>query len=134
MEHSQHKPVVMGSPKGFGQVFAVVFVLVALWPLWHGHGPRLWALAVAAIFLGLAYAAPQVLQPLNKLWFRFGLLLSRVMTPLVMSLMYALAVVPTGLALRAFGKDPLSRTANPAAATYWISRKDAPVGSMRNQF
>ncbi|MCP5404834.1 MAG: hypothetical protein H6922_01215 [Pseudomonadaceae bacterium] len=133
-ESQAHSKVQMGSDKGFGQVFAAVFAVVGLLPLLHGAPVRAWALVVAAIFLVLAYAAPHVLQPLNKLWFAFGLVLAKVISPIIMTLLYMVAIVPTALALRLAGKDPMERKADPAAPSYWISRKDSPVGSMRNQF
>ena len=102
---SQGHSVKMGSDRGFGLVFAAVFALIGVWPaLKLGWIPRLdpaslrlWALAIAGAFLGLAFAAPALLNPLNRLWFAFGLLLGKVMTPVVMGLLYALTIVPTGL-------------------------------------
>lgn len=122
------------SDRGFGLVFAAVFVVVAGWPLLDGEAPRLWALAIAAVFLALAIAAPRLLGPLNRLWTRFGLLLSRVMNPLVLGLLFFFVVTPMGLAMRALGKDPLRRRRDPAAASYWIERRPPGPAPMSRQF
>lgn len=125
-----------GSERGFGLVFATVFAIIAAWPLMSGGGVRWWAAAVAGAFLVLALVVPQLLAPLNRLWFRFGLVLHRVVTPVIMGILFFLTVLPTGLMLRLFRKDPLSLRFDPAAKSYWIARE--PPGpspeTMRNQF
>ena len=124
------------SDRAFGLVFAAVFAVIALWPLLHDGGPRWWALAAAGAFAGLALAAPKVLAPANRLWHRFGLLLGRLVNPLVMGLLFYLVVTPTGLILRGFGKDFLRLAREPDAASYWIERTPpGPAGSdMPRQF
>lgn len=128
--------VQVGSEKGFGVVFAIVFAVVAFWPLVHGLPIRWWALIVAAVFLVAAYVAQPLLKPLNLLWFKFGLLLYKVVNPVVMGLLYYTTIVPTGLIMRMCGKDPLNRSFDRNAKTYWIERD--PPGpepeSMKNQF
>lgn len=125
-----------GSDRSFGLVFTAVFVVIGCLPLIKSGPVRLWALAVAAIFLGLALAVPKVLAPLNRLWMQFGLLLGRIVAPIVLFLVYAIAVVPTGLLMRLAGKDPMRRRFDSTAASYWVPR--VPVGkpdrSMSNQF
>lgn len=125
--------IKMGSERSFGMVFAGVFLIVALLPLWHGHPVRRWALPVAAVFLGLALIRPAILAPLNRLWFRFGLALGKVMTPVVMGILFVIAVIPTALLMKLFGKDPLQRRLSPDAVSYWEPRKQQP-GPMREQF
>jgi len=125
-----------GSNRNFGFVFAAVFAVIALLPLWGGHPVRWWALIVAAVFALAALVKPDVLAPLNYVWFRFGMLLSRVMSPLVMGAVFFLCVTPLALLMRLFGKDPLALKYDRAAASYWIARTPpgpAP-GSMKNQF
>ena len=128
--------VKAGSERAFGAVFAAVFLLVALWPLFAGAGPRLWALALAVLFLAAAVLAPGALAPLNRLWFLFGKLLHRIVSPLVMALLFFLTVTPIALMMRLAGKDPLRLKFDRAAKSYWIER--TPPGpdpkSMRNQF
>lgn len=125
-----------GSDRSFGLVFAAVFVVIGCWPLIKSGPLRLWALVVAAILLGLALAAPRLLAPLNRLWTQFGLLLGRIVSPIVLFLVYSVAVVPTGLLMRLVGKDPMRRKFDPGAGSYWVSR--VPVGkpdrTMTRQF
>ena len=127
---------VIGSDRSFGIVFAVVFTAIGLFPLLRGASPRSWSLAVAGGFLAVALVKPPWLAPLNTLWFRFGLLLQRVVHPIVLAVIYFAVVTPTGLVMRALGKDPLRLRFDPDAASYWILR-DPPgpePGSMKQQF
>lgn len=122
-----------GSPRGFGLLFVVVFALIGLWPL-LGDGPvRLWSLVVAAVILVIALAAPFLLQPFNRVWHKFGLILGMIMTPVIMTVIFVLVFTPTGLLLRLFGKDPMTRRFEPKTKSYWIKRT-TPAGSMRDQF
>ena len=115
---------------------AAVFALIGLAPLVGAAAPRWWALAVAVLLAILGLALPRVLSPLNRLWLGFGLVLHKVMTPIVMGVLFYGAVTPVALLMRVFGKDPLRRRFEPEAETYWIDRE--PPGpdpeSMRNQF
>ena len=124
------------SDRAFGLVFTAVFALVGLWPLVSSHAPRVWALVVAAAFLGVAIARPALLAPLNRLWMRLGLLLNRIVSPLVLLVVFYLVVTPMGLVMRLLGKDPLRLKARAPGASYWIARE--PPGpdpdSMPNQF
>lgn len=137
MHNSQnHDDVQVGSEKSFGIVFAVVFALIALKPLLDGLPPHWWAVVVAGCFLLAAFVAPPLLRPLNLLWFKFGLLLYKIVNPVVMALLYFTTLVPIGLLMRLCGKDPLNRSFDPAAKSYWIERE--PPGpepeSMKRQF
>ena len=126
----------VGSERGFGIVFAVVFAVIGLWPLLDGATVRVWALVLAAAFLATGLFAPVLLRPFNRVWFLFGLALHKIVNPLVMGLLFFLTVTPMALVLRALGKDPLHRTFDPDAASYWINRE--PPGpapeTMRQQF
>ena len=129
-----HIDVKIGSDRGFGMVFAAVFVLVALWPLTAAGGElRIWSLVAGVVFLLVSFTAPNSLAPLNKCWFRFGLLLGKVMTPVVLALLFFLTITPTGLLMRLMGKDLLRKKIDKSAPTYWIAR-DTPPTSMKNQF
>lgn len=125
--------VKIGSERSFGLVFAGVFAIVGLLPLLHERPLRTWALAIGAVFLLLAFIRPGVLAPLNRLWFRLGLALGVVMTPVIMGLLFVVAVIPTALALKLFRKDPMQRRFVPEVATYWERREKQP-GPMREQF
>ncbi|MDP6707764.1 MAG: SxtJ family membrane protein [Alphaproteobacteria bacterium] len=125
-----------GSERAFGLVFAAVFALIGLWPLLGNGSIRLWALAIAALILGLALLLPRALAPANRAWHRLGLLMHRVMTPLVMSVIFFVTVTPMAVLMRLLGKDPLRLRREPEAQSYWIPRE--PPGpepdSMKNQF
>lgn len=125
----------MGSEKSFGIVFAVVFTIIGLWPLLHGESTRLWSITIAAVFLAAAFTKPEVLTPLNKLWFKFGLLLHKIVSPIIMGVVFLLGIVPTGLIRRVLGKDAM-RFKKPEGDTYWIKR-DPPgpdAESYKRQF
>lgn len=128
--------VKAGSERAFGLVFAAVFALIGFWPLLSAGDIRLWAFIVAALFLAAAVLAPGVLKPLNRVWFLFGMLLHKIVSPLVMALLFFTTVTPIALLMRLMGKDPLRLTLDRAAKSYWIER--VPPGpspeSMRRQF
>ncbi|HYC12970.1 MAG TPA: SxtJ family membrane protein [Stellaceae bacterium] len=128
-----HEP---GSDRAFGLVFAAVAALAALAPLLRGGELRWSAAAVGGIFLVLALAAPVLLHPLNLLWHRLGLLLRRVMEPLVLGAVFYGCLTPLGVVQRLMGRDGLRLRAKPDAATYWIARDQPgpPAETMRNQF
>lgn len=135
-DYHRKDDIKVGGEKSFGIVFAVVFTIIGLWPLWGASAPRWWALIVAGIFLVAGFVAPKLLRPLNLLWFRFGMLLHKIVNPLVMGLVFFVTVTPTGLIFRLLGKDPLRLKLEPDAESYWIKRDPpGPDGpSMSNQF
>lgn len=115
--------VKLGSERGFGIVFAVVFGILGGYSLIAGDGRNApYMMAVAVCFLVLAFAAPGLLRPLNRAWFRFGLMLSRITTPLVMGIIFFVALTPIALIMRALGKDPLRLRRHSGQVSYWISR------------
>ena len=125
-----------GSDRAFGITFAVVFTVIALWPLMDGDAPRWWSIMVAAAFLGTAFVWPTLLAPLNRVWMAFARLLHSVMTPVIMAVLFYLTVTPTALIMRLFGKAPIPLGLDRQAKSYWIRRE--PPGpapeSMKNQF
>jgi Mg2+/Co2+ transporter CorB len=132
-ESTSHIPTEQSSPKSFGIVFSIVFLVVALYPLVNSEGLRIWALIVSVVFLLLAFVTPKVLTLPNKLWFKFGMLLGSIIAPIVMALVYFVTVLPTGLIMRLLGKDLLKQKLDKNAKSYWIERSE-PMGSMKNQF
>jgi predicted membrane metal-binding protein len=125
-----------GSERGFGIVFAVVFAVIGLWPMLDGGPFRLWALIVAGVSLGTGLFVPVILRPLNRLWFLFGMALHKVMSPLMMGLLFYLTVTPIALIMRVVGKDPLNRRFDKNAKSYWVVREPAGPApeTMRQQF
>jgi hypothetical protein len=115
---------------------AAVLALLAVINVWHAGRIWPWTSAASAFFLAFALWRPAALKPLNRLWFKFGLLLHKVVNPIVMAVVFFGAVVPTGLVLRLLGKDLLRLERQPDANSYWIERRPrgpAPE-SMKNQF
>ena len=135
-DYSREEEVKAGSDRSFGLVFAGFFAILAALSLWrHSQGWH-YTLPLAAIFLVVALTYPRVLGPLNRLWLKFGLLLYKVMNPIVLGLLFFVTIMPIGLVMRAMGKDFLRLKRDPDAKTYWIARTPPgpPPQSMKNQF
>jgi apolipoprotein N-acyltransferase len=125
------------SDRAFGRLMAAVFLLIGLIPLLHApHEPRWWAVVIAAAFGICAEWWTAPLAPLSRQWLKLGLLLHKIVTPIVLGLLFYLTVLPVGLLMRAFGKDPLRLRRDAAARSYWIVRDPpGPAGdSMKQQF
>ena len=124
------------SDRTLGFVLALIFLIVGLAPLAGGADVRIWASILAVVFLVLAIARPTSLGPLNRVWTRLGLLLHRLMSPLVMGVIFYFSVTPIGVFLRVIGKSTLGLRPDPKMETYWIERRPPgpPPETMRNQF
>jgi saxitoxin biosynthesis operon SxtJ-like protein len=136
-ESLEREEVVKGpSNRSFGFVFAVVFVIIGFLPLIGGKGVLIWSLATGAAFAIVALAIPAVLAPLNRLWLKFGLLLHRIVSPIVLGFLFFIVITPMGVAMRLFGKDPLRLRLDRSTKTYWIER--VPPGpapeTLKDQF
>lgn len=130
------RKVEIGSDRKFGLVVGGFLCLITFWPLVHHHAPRWWALPVGVALLALALLAPHWLTPLNRAWFRLGLVLNKIVSPILMGAMFFGAVVPVAFFLRRKGEDLLSLKRAPETETYWITR-DPPgpaPGTMTKQF
>ncbi|MHA6266507.1 SxtJ family membrane protein [uncultured Aliiroseovarius sp.] len=125
--------IKMGSERNFGFVFGGVFGLLALFSLWRGGSFWVPALIISGVCLGAALIMPSLLRTPNRLWFKFGLMLHAIFSPIIMFMVYLVAFVPIGLVFRLTGKDPLHRTFEPEAESYWTPRASAPE-SMKRQF
>ena len=128
--------VPVGSPRAFGIVFCIVFALIALWPLSNGSSVHIWAVSVSSLLLAITLTKPNLLQPLNRLWFQFGMLLHKIVSPIVMAFLFFATVTPIAIIFRLIGKDPLNRDPEPDCESYWITRdpKTLTPESMKNQF
>jgi Saxitoxin biosynthesis operon protein SxtJ len=122
-----------GSDRSFGLVFTGVFILAAILPALHHGRVRPWALAVAAAFLVAALLRPSVLRHLNMVWFRFGLLLGKVVTPVMMGLIFLVAVTPIAVLRRRLKSTGLDISFDPKAESYWIPR-ERTARSFKQQF
>lgn len=134
---SREHAIEGSSNRSFGLVFTVVFGIVALWPvLARSGGFRLWAAVVAGVFLVLALAAPTLLAAPNRAWMQLGLLLGRVVSPVVLGLLFFTVFTPMGWVLRLMGKDPMRLKRDANATSYWVERQPPgpPADSLHNQF
>ena len=125
--------IKISSNRSFGLVFSFVFLIIALWPLINENEIRIWSLVVSLIFLILGLINSKILYPLNKLWFKFGILLGKIVAPIVMAIIFFLVISPTGFIMRALGKDLLNKKIDKNKKSYWINR-DKRTGTMKQQF
>ena len=126
------KDIKISTNKSFGLVFFVVFFLISVYPLLNAGNIRFWSLIVAIIFLTLGLLNSKILTPLNKIWFKFGLLLGSIVSPIVMSVIFFFVVTPISSIMRILGKDILNLKWN-NSNSYWIE-KSGPKSKMKNQF
>ena len=125
--------IKIGSNKSFGIVFFLVFLLISTYPLINNENVRYWSLFVSLIFLILGLLNSAILSSANKLWFKFGILLGKIVSPLVMIIIYFFMVTPIGLLMKLFKKDLLNFTSDDKKKTYWIEKTE-PKSKMKNQF
>lgn len=135
-DFARQDEVVGSSDRGFGLTLAVACLLLGTIRLVLGHNYAGWWLGVGIVLLGLALFWTAPLKPLNRLWLRLGVVLYRVVNPIVMLLLFVTTIIPIGALLRLSGKDPLRLRRDPAAPSYWLPRQ--PPGpdpkTMINQF
>ena len=127
-----NKNTKLPTNKNFGIVFSIVFLIIALFPLINDENLRIWSLIVSTIFLFLGLINSKILTPLNKIWFKFGLILGKIVSPVIMGVIFFLVVTPTALIMRLVGKDLLNLKFN-KYKSYWIE-KTGPKSKMKNQF
>ena len=126
------KNLKISSNRNFGVVFFIFFMIISLFPLFKDGNVRVWAVVVAIIFLILGLLNSSVLSPLNKIWFKFGILLGNFISPIIMGLVFFIVVTPTSLIMKAFSKDLLKLKKN-KKKSYWIE-KSLIKSKMKNQF
>ena len=129
---SKINDIKISSNRSFGIVFFIFFLIIALYPLLNNQNIRLWSLIISMVFLILGLLNSNFLRPLNKIWFRFGLLLGKVVSPLIMSIIFFLVVTPIGIFMKVLGKDLINLKFN-NKKTYWIE-KSGPKSKMKNKF
>ena len=124
--------IKISTNKSFGLVFFVFFLIISLFPLLENGNIRLWAIIVSIIVLILGLLNSKILSPLNKIWFKFGILLGKFISPIVMGFVFFVVVTPTSLMMRIFGQNLLSlKKTN--RKSYWIERSNIK-SKMKNQF
>ena len=124
--------IKISSNRSFGIVFFIVFLLIALYPLSYSGELRVWSTIISFIFLVLGILNSKILTPFNKLWFKFGIFLGKIISPLIMGIIFFFVVTPIGLIMRIFRKDVLNLKYN-KNQSYWIEKK-GPKSKMKNQF
>ena len=124
--------IKISSNRSFGIVFFIVFLFIALYPLLKGNDLRIWSLIISLIFLTFGLINSKILTPLNRLWFKFGLLLGKFISPLIMGIIFFIVVTPIGIIMRLLKKDLLNLKYN-KKETYWLD-KSGPKSKMKNQF
>ena len=120
------------SNKSFGIVFFIVFLLIGIYPLLNQEDVRIWSLVISSIFLILGLLDSKILYPLNKIWFKFGIVLGKIVSPLVMGIIFFIVVTPIGLLMKLLKKDLLNLKFN-KHNSYWVE-KNEPKSKMKNQF
>ena len=128
----KNSKIKIGSNKSFGIVFFTVFLIIAIWPLLNGYEIRYWSLIISIVFLLLGILNSKILTPLNKIWFKIGILLGNVISPIVMSIIFFLVVTPTSFIMKILGKDLLNLKKN-TKNSYWI-KKQNQNNRMKKQF
>ena len=124
--------IKISSNKSFGLVFFVFFLTISLFPLFKYGNIRIWAIIPAIIFLILGLLNSPILSPLNKIWFKFGILLGSFLSPIVISVVFFIVVTPTSLIIKMFGKDILGLKRH-KKKSYWVERSSIN-SKMKNQF
>ena len=130
---SRRSIIKISSNRSFGLVFFFVFLIITFWPLIDEGQIRIWSIAIAIVFLILALMNSKLLTPLNKLWFKFGMVLGAIVAPIVMGIVFFLVVTPIGLVMKIMGKDLLNKKYDKKKRTYWIKR-EISIGTMKRQF
>ena len=120
------------SNRSFGIVFFIVFLLVSIYPLINDEEIRIWSLIISIIFLLLGLLNSQILTPLNQIWFKLGIFLGKIVSPIVMGIIFFLVVTPTGIIMRILKKDLLNLKYSDDKS-YWIKKK-GPKSKMKDQF
>jgi len=126
-----NKPKI-SSNKSFGLVFFIFFLIISLFPLFKDDNIKIFTIILAVIFLILGLLNSSILTPLNKIWFKFGILLGTIISPIVMGIVFFMVVTPTSLIMKIFGKDLLGLKKN-KKKSYWIIRSSIK-SKMKNQF
>ena len=115
----------------FGVLFFIFFLIIGLYPLKSGGNTRVWSIVLSLVFLIITIIKPNLFTFLNKLWIKFGLLLGKIISPIIMGLVFFLVVTPVGIFLKILKKDVMGLKIG--ASSYWINREDK-VQSMKKQF
>jgi hypothetical protein len=115
----------------FGILFFIFFLIVGLYPLISNEPIRIWSAAVSLVFLTITIIKPNLFTFLNKLWIKFGILLGKIISPIVMGLVFFFVVTPIGIFIKILKKDVMGLKRG--ESSYWITRENK-IQSMKKQF
>ena len=124
--------IKISSNRSFGILFFIVFLIIGIWPLLNQNEIRIWSLSISIIFLVLGIFNSKILYPLNKVWFKFGIILGNIISPFVMGIIFFFVVTPTSIIMKLLGKDLINLKKN-NKKTYWI-QKNNKKSKMKNQY
>ena len=124
--------IKISSNRSLGIVFSIVFLLIAFWPLLNEGQIRIWSMVLSIIFITLGLINSKLLTPLNILWFKFGIFLGKIISPVVMGIIFFFVVTPIAILMRLRQKDLLNLKYNDSSS-YWV-KKDEIKSKMKNQF
>tara|TARA_B100001250_G_scaffold255547_1_gene219954 strand:- start:275 stop:679 length:405 start_codon:yes stop_codon:yes gene_type:complete len=133
LENKEYKKIKSGSNKNFGLVFSAVFLIIALYPLLHSSNIKVWSLIVFLILFLISFVVPNLLKYPNYLWFKFGLLLNKIISPLIMITIFYFVVTPIGVLMKIIKKDLIGQNINKNINTYWIIKSNKKL-NMKDQF
>lgn len=133
LEKLNKEKIKIGTERNFGLVFSIVFLIIAFYPLFQGSKINIWALFIFIFFLLFTFVYPRIFKIPNFLWFKFGLLLGKIVTPIVLMIIYFFVITPIGIILRLFGKNILNMKIDKNQKSYWINRS-SDLNSFKNQF
>tara|TARA_Y100000590_G_scaffold385258_1_gene457237 strand:- start:313 stop:717 length:405 start_codon:yes stop_codon:yes gene_type:complete len=133
IEDKSYTSIEKGNDRNFGFVFSIFFLVIGLFPLLKGNDIYLWSLIISILFFSISLFRPQILKIPNKLWFKLGLMLGKIISPIVMGIIFFSTVTPIGLIMRLLKKDILNLKMNKKTKSYWTKRINSN-DSMKNQF
>ena len=126
------KQIKISSNKSFGLVFFTFFLIISIIPLLNDGQIIIWSVLISLIFLILGLLNSEILTPLNKLWFKFGIFLGNLISPIIMGLIFFSVVTPISILMKLSGKNLLNLKKG-SKETYWIKTSKLK-SKMKNQF
>ena len=115
----------------FGMIFFLLFLVIGLYPLKSDGDIRIWSIVLSLVFIIITIIKPNLFTFLNKLWIKFGILLGKIVSPIIISFIFFFLVIPTGIFVRILKKDIMGLKRR--KSSYWINR-DNKLQSMKKQF
>ena len=128
-----HHSIESSNERSFGIVFAIFFAILSIYPVINKKDINLYLLILSIIILIIGIFKPSLLYYPNKIWFKFGIFLGKIVSPLVMGIIFFFTVTPTGIIMKLLRKDLLKKKLDVKVRTYWV-KKNKYTGSLRNQF